>query len=98
MCTKPAAERPPAAAASEVVVRTKEVRPGSALNTEPPLKPNHPNQRISTPAAAKGRLCPGIASGLPSLSYFPILGPSLAMYNKAAQPPTLCTSVDPAKS
>ena len=47
---------PPAAAAKQVVTNTIEVPAGSADNTDPPLKPNQPNQRISTPAAAKGIL------------------------------------------
>ena len=34
---------------------------GFADKTEPPLKPNQPNQRIKTPAVANGILCPGIA-------------------------------------
>ena len=54
---------PPAAAAKHVVTSTREVNAGSADNTEPPLNPNHPNQRISTPAADRGRLEPGIAFG-----------------------------------
>ena len=47
---------PPAAAAKQVVTKVKEVSAGSADNTDPPLNPNHPNQRINTPAAANGRL------------------------------------------
>ena len=43
---------PPAAAAKHVVTNVREVNSGSADNTEPPLKPNQPNHRINTPAAA----------------------------------------------
>ena len=63
-----AATTPPAAAAKQVVTKVREVNSGSADNTEPPLKPNQPNQSIRTPAVAKGMLCPGIACGLPSLN------------------------------
>ncbi len=72
---KSAAETPPAAAAKQVVTKVSEVSSGSAESTEPPLNPNHPNQRISTPAAAKGILCPGIAFGFPSFPNFPIRAP-----------------------
>ena len=58
---KIAAETPPAAAARQVVTSVSDVNSGSAESTEPPLNPNHPSQRINTPAAAKGILCPGIA-------------------------------------
>ena len=53
---KKAAATPPAAAASEVVTRVNEVNSGSADSTEPPLNPNHPNQRMKTPADAIGKL------------------------------------------
>ena len=68
-------ETPPAAAAKQVVTRVKEVNSGSAERTEPPLNPNHPNQRIKTPAAAKGMLWRGIALGFPSLPNLPIRAP-----------------------
>ena len=61
---------PPAAAARHVVTNVREVNAGSADNTEPPLNPNHPNQRIKTPAAERGKFEPGIATGFPSLSNF----------------------------
>ena len=73
---KIAAETPPAAAAKHVVTKVRDVNSGSAESTEPPLKPNHPNQRINTPAAAKGILCPGIALGFPFFPNLPILAPS----------------------
>ncbi len=80
------------------MTKTNEVSSGSAESTEPPLKPNQPNQSIKTPAVAMGMLCPGIAFGLPSLPNFPILAPKMAMATKAAHPPTECTNVEPAKS
>ena len=75
MFEKIAAETPPAAAAIQVVTKVKEVAAGSAFKTEPPLKPNQPSQRIKTPAAESGRLCPGIALGFPSSPNLPILAP-----------------------
>src|SRR5690606_5323034 len=91
------ATTPPVAAAKQVVTRTIDVKAGSAESTEPPLKPNQPNHSIKTPAVAKGKLCPGIACGLPSLN-LPILAPRSQTATKAAQPPTECTNVEPAKS
>ena len=51
-----AATTPPAAAAKQVVTKVKDVDSGLAESTEPPLKPNHPNHKIKTPAVAKGML------------------------------------------
>ena len=79
---------PPAAAAKHVVTRVRDVNAGSADNTEPPLNPNHPNQRIKTPAAERGKFEPGIAIGFPSLSNFPYLAPKKYMMIKAPHPPT----------
>ena len=50
------APRPPAAAASAVVTKTSETRNGSALRTEPPLKPNQPRNSRKTPIVASGML------------------------------------------
>ena len=61
---------PPAAAAKHVVTSVNDVNSGSADKTEPPLNPNHPSQRINTPAAARGMLWPGIALDLPSSPKF----------------------------
>ena len=46
----------PAAAAIQVVTRTKETPSASADSTEPPLNPNQPNHRRNTPIAARGML------------------------------------------
>ena len=75
ICEKILATIPPAAAAKLVVTKTKEVVAGSAESTEPPLKPNQPNQRISTPPAASGMLCPNIGFDVPSALNFPIRAP-----------------------
>ena len=47
---------------------------------------------------ANGIEWPGMARGLPSLSYLPMRGPRMMAPMRAAQPPTLCTTVEPAKS
>ena len=80
------------------MTRVRDVNSGSAERTEPPLKPNQPNQRIKTPAAESGRLCPGIALGFPSSSNLPILAPKKYTTTSAPHPPTEWTSVEPAKS
>jgi len=49
------------------------------------------------PSVASARLEPGIGCTLPSL-YLPIRGPRMIAPVSAAQPPTECTMVDPAKS
>ena len=69
-----------------------------APKVDPGLKPNHPNQRMNAPIAAKGRLCPGIVLALLSLLYFPIRGPKTIAAARAAKPPIACTAPDPAKS
>jgi hypothetical protein len=55
-------------------------------NCDPGLKPNHPN-KINTPKAPNIKLCPGIAFTVPSVLYFPILGPTKAAATNDAQPP-----------
>ena len=65
---------------------------------EQPLNPNHPNHRMNTPRAASVRLCPGIAFTEPSLLYLPIRAPSINAPTNAQIPPTMCTTVEPAKS
>ena len=62
------------------------------------LKPNQQNQRMNTPRAAMERLWPRMARGLPSESYLPIRGPSMAAPMQAQMPPTIWTAVEPAKS
>src|SRR5690606_36992060 len=60
----------------------------------PALKPNHPIQRMNTPKVASVMECPRIGGA--SGSYLPRRGPSTIAPARAAQPPTLCTTVDPA--
>ncbi len=78
---------PPVAAAKHVVTHTNEMSSGSALRTEPPLKPNHPNHSKKTPITASGaEELPNVID-LPS-TYFPIRGPRTITAAKAAHPPT----------
>ena len=101
ICVRASATMEPAAAAMFVFAK---IRPTSvmsptvpAANCEPPLKPNQPSHRMNVPSVASARLEPGIGFVLPSL-YLPIRGPSTMAPAKAAQPPTECTTVEPAKS
>src|SRR6188768_3973744 len=92
------APAPPAAPAKQVFTRTNEVRAGSADSTEPPLNPNQPSHKTSTPMVTKGMLDPGMGFNSPRLPYFPRRGPKSHTPTSAAQPPTECTRVDPEKS
>ena len=87
----------PAAAASDVVTKTRDTSAGSALSTDPPLNPYQPSHSRNTPIVASGMLCPATGRILPS-TYLPRRGPSTITPASAAQPPTECTRVDPAKS
>ena len=97
----------PVAAATVVVTRTCAscVMPEVAA----PLKPYQQNQRMNTPSAPMGMLCPGMARtnfaslrfkvGLPSLSrYLPQRGPKMSAPMKEEMPPTIWMSEEPAKS
>ena len=59
---------PPAADAKKVLTITEPISSQfpTAPKEDPGLKPNHPNQRINAPTAAKGRLCPSIVLMDPS--------------------------------
>src|SRR5690606_14299757 len=87
----------PPQAPSAVVTSTRETIPGSAERTEPPLKPNQPNQSRNTPMVASGTEEPGKSFDLPLL-YFAKRRPSSQIPTRAPQPPTECTNVEPAKS
>ena len=65
---------------------------------EPPLKPNQPNHRMKVPRVASGRLAPGIGLTRPPGPYLPFRAPRMMAPVNAAQPPTECTMVEPAKS
>src|SRR5210317_1611860 len=87
----------PAAAARFVVTATRPISPSPTV-VEPGLKPNQPNHRINTPNAASVILWPGIALAFPSGPYLPKRGPRTIAPARASQPPTECTTVEPAKS
>ena len=72
---------------------------GKAHGEEPPLKPNQQNQRMNTPSAPAVRLWPGMAWGLPSLSYLPMRGPSICGTQQGDHAAHHCgRQVEPAKS
>ena len=89
-----------AAAAPAVLVATaiRPIAPASAAIVLPGLKPNQPNHNTKTPIVAEVMLCPGIGRTFPSLLYLPMRGPKTMIPANAAQPPTECTTVEPAKS
>ena len=92
----------PAAAARLVLTSTLLMATASAAlpraSCEPPLNPNHPSQRISTPKVTTSTLDGGVDLTLPSLRNLPSRGPMISRPAKAAQPPVVWTMVDPAKS
>ena len=62
------------------------------------MKPNQPNQRMKTPSVTTRMFEGGVGRGVPSARNLPNLGPTTRMPASAAQPPTLWTMVEPAKS
>ena len=96
-----AATRPPQAA---MLVFTNTCATAFASSTleifssEPPLKPNQPNQSTNMPSVAKGMLQPGIAWTWPFGPYLPLRGPSRMTPAKAAAAPHRWTMPEPAKS
>ncbi len=88
----------PPAEASIVFVATTPMRRSVPASVEPGLKPNQPNARMNVPTMAIGMWWPGIATGLPFLSNLPSRGPSTIAPARAATPPTMCTTDEPAKS
>src|SRR5262245_38377716 len=85
-------------AAVFVVMKMCDIAPGSAAIVEPGLNPNHPSQSTKVPMTAEVMLWPGRGFTLPSGPILPMRGPRTRMPASAAQPPTLCTTVEPAKS
>ena len=70
----------------------------TAASADPTLNPNQPNQSINTPSAPATIELPLIVKGFPFSSYLPSLGPTTLIPAKAAKPPTICTTPEPAKS
>src|SRR5437763_12986568 len=69
-----------------------------ADNVEPGLNPYQPNQRITPPIAPTVRSWAGIGPPPSRLNFRPIRGPSTIAPAMAIDPPTVCTTVEPAKS
>ena len=74
------------------------IRRSVAASVEPGLKPIQPNSRMNVPVTTNTMLWAGNARGLPSVPYLPSRGPSTTASAIAQNPPTACTTVDPAKS
>ena len=101
-CVAIKATTTPAAAARLVLMYIVEISRMSAAepiaSCEPPLNPNQPSHKMKVPRVARGKLDPGMGLIFPSLAYFPVLAPRIMAPLSAAQPPTECTIVEPAKS
>ena len=59
---------------------------------------HHPNQRRHVPRTTRVAECPGMSTGLPSLSNLPMRGPIRTQAQNPLKPPTMCTTPEPAKS
>src|SRR3569833_3941224 len=104
LCTKPgslrptnrAASTPPTIAISELIA----TRPFTAatLCADITLNPNQPTVSIHAPSARKGMLDGGCAAILPSFANRPCRAPNNTTAPHARQPPTACTTTEPAKS
>src|SRR3569833_621774 len=104
LCTKPGALRPtnraactpPTIAISELIA----TRPFTAatLCADITLNPSQPTVSIHAPSARKGMLDGGCAAILPSFANRPCRAPNNTTAPHARQPPTACTTTEPAKS
>src|SRR3954451_22265422 len=65
---------------------------------EPGLKPYQPNHRMTAPMLAMVRSCGGVAPPPSRLNLRPRRGPRAMAPARAREPPTVCTTVEPAKS
>ena len=90
---------PPVAAARVVVTATLEAMAEAPpiARVEPGLKPYHPTHKKKVPRTTKGMEWPLMGPGS-SPPNRPILGPKTQAPMPAAQPPTMCTTPQPAKS
>src|SRR5580692_8067223 len=88
----------PAQAARFVLTATTEIRRSVAPSVEPGLKPIHPNNRMNVPVTTYTTLWAGKTRIFPPGPNFPRRGPSMIASAMAQNPPTACTTVDPAKS
>src|SRR3989338_4281455 len=87
-----------AMAALLVVPQMRAMSSKAAAIVLPGLTPNQPSHRMKQPIVASERLWPGMGFTPPFSSYLPKRGPSTSTPASAAQPPTECTTVEPAKS
>ena len=92
----------PAAAARFVFTITTDIATAStalpSANCEPALNPNHPNHSMNTPSVTDVTFDGDVGFTEPSRRNLPRRGPTMMMPARAAQPPVLCTMVEPAKS
>src|ERR1700723_431796 len=88
----------PGTAETFVLMATTEMRKSVAPSVEPGLNPIQPNSKINVPVTTNTMLCAGNARGFPSGPYLPSLGPNITDSAMAQNPPTPCTTLDPAKS
>src|SRR5918995_1282665 len=95
---KSVAESSPMNAAVLVVMKMCAIALGSAAIVDPGLTPNQPSHSTRHPMNADVKLCGGIGFTLPSALNLPRRGPRMSTPASAAQPPMLCTTVEPAKS
>src|SRR6476661_4443401 len=91
--------KPPAQAAIVVFAATRPMPSQSmADNVDPGLNPYQPNHRITPPRAPRARSWGGIGPPPSRLNFRPRRGPRMMQPTRAMTPPTVCTTVDPAKS
>src|SRR5579864_8597266 len=88
----------PATAARFVFTATTEIRRSVAPSVEPGLKPIQPNSSRNVPVTTYTMLCAGKTRILPPGPYLPRRGPRMIASAMAQNPPTACTTVEPAKS
>src|SRR2546421_1179926 len=97
--TKNTATRPAAHAASVVLAATRPMPVQSmADRVEPGLNPYQPNHRMTPPMAPQVRSCGGSGPPPSRLNLRPRRGPSAMAPARAMNPPTVWTTVEPAKS
>src|SRR3954453_15572483 len=90
---------PPAQAARVVLPATRPMPVQSmADSVDPGLNPYQPNHRMTAPIDAIVRSCGGVGPPPSRLNLRPSLGPSAIAPTRATVPPTVWTTVDPAKS
>src|SRR3954469_17392278 len=90
----------PAAQAARVVLAATRPMPtqSSADSVEPGLKPYQPNHRMTAPMAAMFRSWGGVGPPPSRLKTRPMRGPRVMAPARATKPPTVWTTVEPAKS